>query len=51
MKAFLASVVVAVAVAFGAHYVLNDRFQTSAPDAFTTEGSRITSPGRNLVQF
>lgn len=51
MKAFLASVVVAVGVGFGAHYVLNDRFQMSAPDAFTTEGARITSPGDNLVQF
>lgn len=51
MKAFLASVLVAVAVAFGAHYILNDRFQMSAPDAFTTEGVRLTDPGRNLVQF
>lgn len=51
MKAFLASLVVAVAVAFGAHYVLNDQFQASAPQAFTTEGARITSPGDNLVQF
>lgn len=51
MKAFLAAVIVAVAVAFGAHYVLDGNFQISAPAAFTTEGARITSPGSNLVQF
>ncbi|MFN3969960.1 MAG: hypothetical protein ACK4GO_01225 [Gemmobacter sp.] len=51
MKAFLAAVVVAVAVGFAADYVLNDRFQMSSPDAFTTEGARITSPGSNLVSF
>ena len=51
MKAFIGSVVVAVAVAFGAHYVLTGNFQMSAPDAFTTEGVRLTSPGDNLVQF
>lgn len=51
MKAFLASVLVAVGVAFGAHYILTGNFQISAPDAFTTEGVRLTSPGDNLVQF
>lgn len=51
MKAFLASVVVAVAMAFAADFVLNDRFQMTAPDAFSTEGTRLTSPGDNLVQF
>lgn len=51
MKAFLAAVVVALAMAFGADYILNDRFQMTTPDAFTTEGARITSPGDNLVQF
>ncbi len=51
MKAFLASVVVAIGVAFGASQVLDQNFQTTAPDAFTTEGARITDPGRNLVQF
>lgn len=51
MKAFLASVVVAVAVGYAAHFILNDRFQMSSPEAFTTEGARITAPGGNLVQF
>lgn len=51
MKAFLASVVVAVVVAFGASQVLDANFQQTSPEAFTTEGARITAPGENLVQF
>ena len=51
MKAFLAAVVVAVAVTVGAAYVLDANYQMTAPDKFTTEGVRITSPGENLVQF
>jgi hypothetical protein len=51
MKAFLASVVVAIGVAFGASQVLHQTFQTTSPDAFTTEGARISDPGSNLVQF
>lgn len=50
MKAFLASVVVAIVVAVGAAQVL-PMFQSTSPEAFTTEGARITSPGDNLVQF
>lgn len=50
MKAFLASVVVAIVVAVGAAQIL-PTFQSTAPEAFTTEGARITSPGDNLVQF
>jgi hypothetical protein len=38
-------------MAFAADFVLNDRFQMTAPDAFSTEGTRLTSPGDNLVQF
>lgn len=51
MKAFLAAVVVAIAVAVAANYVLEGNFQTTSPAAFTTEGARITDPGDNLVQF
>ncbi|MFD1914228.1 hypothetical protein [Halodurantibacterium flavum] len=51
MKAFIAAIVVAVAVAAGAAYVLDNRFQMTSPEAFTTEGARPNSPGGNLVQF
>jgi hypothetical protein len=51
MKAFIGSVVVAVGVAVAAHYVLTGNFQMSAPEAFTTEAVRLTSPGDNLVEF
>lgn len=51
MKAFLAAVVAAIVIAFGASQVLNGSFQMTSPEAFTTEGARITSPGDNLVQF
>ena len=49
MKAFLAAVVVAVALAYGASVVLERNYQTSVHSAFTTEGARITSPGTNLI--
>lgn len=51
MKAFLAAVVVAIVVTISAAFVLDSNYQMSAPDKFTTEGARITSPGDNLVQF
>lgn len=51
MKAFLAAVVVGVVVSFGAAFVLEGNFQMNTPDAFTTSGARITSPGDNLVRF
>ncbi|SCY71811.1 hypothetical protein [Paracoccus tibetensis] len=51
MKAFLAAVAFAVLAAVGANYVLNDRFQTPSYSAFTTEGSRLTDPGSNLVGY
>jgi hypothetical protein len=51
MKAFLAAVVIAVAVAFGAAYVLDDGWQTPSHAAFTTEGARVSDPGHNLIGF
>lgn len=50
MKAFLAAVVFAVLVAFGAATVL-DRggFQQPSYAAFTTEGARVDIPGSNLI--
>jgi len=49
MKAFLAAVVVAVALAWGAATVLNNNYQTSVHSAFTTEGARVSQPGTNLI--
>ena len=49
MKAFLASVIFAVALAVGASFILNDSYQTPASAAFTTEGARVGDPGSNLV--
>ncbi|MGY6409531.1 MAG: hypothetical protein ACXIUV_00685 [Alkalilacustris sp.] len=43
MKAFLAAVVVAVGVAFGASIVLEDQFQQSASTVFATEGVRLSN--------
>jgi hypothetical protein len=51
MKAFVSAVAVALIVAIGAGYVLEHRFVGTSPDAFTTSGARLTSPGDNLVQF
>jgi predicted phage tail protein len=51
MKAFLASVVVAVVISVGASFVLDGNFQMTSPEAYTTTGARITSPGDNLVEF
>jgi hypothetical protein len=49
MKAFLASVTVAVVVAVGAAMVLDGNYQTPSSDAFATEGARVGNPGSNLV--
>ena len=49
MKAFLASLVVAVAVAFGAAYLLESTWQSTAADAYATSGARVGDPGHNLV--
>jgi hypothetical protein len=43
MKSFLAAVVVAIAVAYGASVVLNDSFQSTSSDAFATEGVRLSN--------
>ena len=51
MKAFLAAVVIAVAIAFGASMVLHDTWQTPSHSAFTTEGARVSDPGQNLIGF
>lgn len=48
MKAFLAAVIVAVAVAAGAAYVLNTQQKTAA-QAFATDGARVGNPGHNLT--
>ncbi|MFC7705918.1 hypothetical protein ACFQXB_17180 [Plastorhodobacter daqingensis] len=51
MKAFLAAIVVAIGVAAGAAFVLDNTFQITSPEAFTTEGARPGEPGRNLIQY
>ena len=51
MMPFLSAVVVAVALAVGASFVLDENFGASTPETFTTSGARLTSPGDNLVQF
>jgi hypothetical protein len=48
MKAFLAAVIVAVAVAAGASFVLNTQQKTVA-QAFATDGARVGDPGSNLT--
>jgi hypothetical protein len=51
MKAFLASVAVAVAIGVSAYFVLLGNFQVPSYAAFTTEGARVGNPGSNLVGF
>ncbi|MCC5976954.1 MAG: hypothetical protein JJU21_02725 [Salinarimonas sp.] len=51
MKSFVAAAIVAIVVAVGAAYLLDGTFQTTAHQAFTTEGVRLDDPGRNLVDF
>jgi hypothetical protein len=48
MKAFLAAVIVAVAIATGAAYVLNTQQETVA-QAFATDSVRVGDPGHNLT--
>ncbi|MDO9525370.1 MAG: hypothetical protein Q7J57_07470 [Gemmobacter sp.] len=43
MKSFLAAVVVLVAVSYGASVVLDDGFQTTASQAFATQGVRLNN--------
>jgi hypothetical protein len=49
MRAFITSVVVALAVAAGAAVAFDDLVQSSAYQAFTTGGARVAAPGDNLV--
>lgn len=49
MKAFLAAIVFAVVVAFGAATFLDTEFQQPSYSAFTTEGARVDNPGNNLI--
>ncbi len=48
MNAFLAAVIVAVAVAAGSFLVLNTQQKTVA-QAFATDGARVGNPGNNLI--
>lgn len=41
MKAFLTAVVIAVALAIGAAWVLDETFQQTAENAFSTTGVRL----------
>lgn len=50
MKVFLAAAVIAVAIAFGANYVLEQNYQQPTHAAFTTEGARVSDPGSNLIR-
>ncbi len=49
MKAFLAAVVFAIALAVGAAFVLDGSYQQQTHSAFTTEGARVSDPGTNLI--
>ncbi|ACA17500.1 conserved hypothetical protein [Methylobacterium sp. 4-46] len=48
MKAFVVAVIVAVALAAGAAFVLTAN-QEYAYQAFATSGARVSNPGTNLV--
>jgi hypothetical protein len=48
MKAFVAAVICAAAIGFGASSILNTLQQT-ADVAFSTQGARVGDPGHNLV--
>ena len=49
MKAFLAAIVVSVALAVGAAWVLDTQYQATVADAFVGAGASVTNPGKNLV--
>jgi hypothetical protein len=51
MKAFVAAVVVGVAVAFGAALVLDGSFQSDTAQLFTTDGARVGDAPVNPVQY
>ena len=48
MKAFIAAVICAAAIGFGASYVLRTQ-QETVDVAFATSGVRVGDPGHNLV--
>ncbi|ACL60127.1 hypothetical protein [Methylobacterium nodulans] len=48
MKAFAVAVIMAVALAAGAAFVLTSN-QKYAYEAFATSGARVSNPGTNLV--
>ncbi|MFN3686346.1 hypothetical protein [Salinarimonas sp.] len=49
MKAFIAAIAVATIAAFGAAYLLETSWQSTAATSFATEGARVGDPGHNLV--
>ncbi|MDX2101269.1 MAG: hypothetical protein EAZ99_02585 [Alphaproteobacteria bacterium] len=49
MKAFLASMAVAVVLAIGVAMGLQGAFYTPAYQQFSTTGARVGAPGDNLV--
>jgi len=49
MRAFLLALFVAGWGAYGAAVVLEHNFQSPTHAAFTTEGARVSDPGRNLI--
>ena len=51
MKAFIASVVIGIGIAFGAAFVLDDNFQANSYSEFSTEGARVGDPGDNLINY
>jgi hypothetical protein len=48
MKAFIAAVICAAVIGFGASYILLTQQQT-ADVAFSTQGARVGDPGHNLI--
>ena len=51
MKAFLAAVAFAVVASFIAANVLDGNYQEPSHSAFSTEGTRLTDPGSNLIEY
>lgn len=49
MKAFLASVAVAVLLGVGAMMLLDSTYQRTADSKYSTTGARVGDPGNNLV--
>lgn len=49
MKAFIAAIAVATVAAFGAAWLLETSWQSTAATNFATDGARVGDPGNNLV--